>query len=105
MCFLWEAWAAPVSRGTYGTPMGWLVFTNVYVALCGAALTAATYPLLGEPARIDAPVLLVFFATLVVYNLDRLVEPRPGDSQHERWVERHRLPLWVLCCLGCACWT
>ena len=84
--------------------MGWLVFSNVFVALCGAALTAATYPLLGLPPRLDAPVLLVFCATLVVYNLDRLVEPQPGDSAHERWVEQHRGVLWaltLLAALGC----
>ncbi|XAM00409.1 hypothetical protein OT109_03270 [Phycisphaeraceae bacterium D3-23] len=76
--------------------MGWLVFTNLYVALCGAALTAATCMLLGLPIRLGAPAGLVFAATLVVYNLDRLVEPRPGDSPHERWVARHRAALWVL---------
>lgn len=91
---------APTGRGTYGTPMGWLVFTNVYVALCGAALTAATYPLLGLPARVDGPVLLVFCATLVVYNLDRLVEPKPGDSRHERWVEPRRGVLWAITALA-----
>jgi len=82
--------------------MGWLVFTNVYVALCGAALTVATYPLLGLPARVDGPVLLVFCATLVVYNLDRLVEPKPGDSRHERWVEPRRGVLWALTALAAA---
>ena len=84
--------------------MGWLVFSNLFVALCGAALTAATYPLLGQPPRIDAAVLLVFCGTLVVYNLDRLVEPVPGDTLHEQWVARHRKPLWALpalASLGC----
>ncbi|MEM9414227.1 MAG: hypothetical protein AAGA29_01960 [Planctomycetota bacterium] len=84
--------------------MGWLVFTNLYVALCGAALTATTYTLLGWPVRIDAAVALVFWATLVVYNLDRLVEPSPGDSPHERWVARRRRPLWgitALAAIGC----
>lgn len=81
--------------------MGWLVFSNLYVALCGAALTAATYPLLGLPPRIDAAVGLVFAATLVVYNLDRLVDPHrevaaAEASQHERWVSEHRGLLWAL---------
>lgn len=74
--------------------MPWLVFTNLYVATCGASLTAASYALLGLPIRIDAVVGIVFFSTLVIYNLDRLVEPRPGDSEHERWVESHRRILW-----------
>lgn len=91
----------------YGTAMGWLVFSNLYVACCGAALTAASYALLGSSPRIDRVVLLVFFGTLVIYNLDRLVEPAPGDSAHERWVAEHRRPLWgltLLAALGaCAC--
>lgn len=90
--------------------MGWLVFSNLYVALCGAALTAATYPLLGLPPRIDAVVGLVFAATLVVYNLDRLVDPHrdvaaADASQHERWVSEHRGLLWALTAVagaGCA---
>ncbi|MGB0767386.1 MAG: hypothetical protein ACPGYV_06720, partial [Phycisphaeraceae bacterium] len=76
--------------------MNWVVFGNLYVALCGAALTAATYTLYGLPARVDAVVAVVFFATLVIYNLDRLVEPHPGDTAHERWVETHRGGLWRL---------
>ncbi|MFN3168458.1 MAG: UbiA family prenyltransferase [Phycisphaeraceae bacterium] len=76
--------------------MRWVVFTNVYVALCGAALTAATYSLLGVAPRFDAVAGLVFCCTLIVYNLDRLVEPRPGDTEHERWVERHRPMLWAI---------
>ncbi|MFI4862390.1 MAG: hypothetical protein ACIAXF_17125 [Phycisphaerales bacterium JB063] len=81
------------------------MFTNLYVALCGAALTAATYTLLGWPVRADAATALVFSATLVVYNLDRLVEPSPGDSPHEKWVAQHRGMLWGLTGLataGCA---
>lgn len=89
--------------------MGWLVFSNLYVALCGAALTAATYPLLGLPPRIDAVVGLVFAATLVVYNLDRLVDPHrdvaaADASQHERWVSEHCGLLWALTFLaGAGC--
>jgi len=80
--------------------MGWLVFSNLFVAFCGAALTAATYPLLGQPPRIDAVVMLVFCGTLVVYNLDRLVEPTPGDTLHEQWVARHRPALWLVAAIA-----
>jgi 4-hydroxybenzoate polyprenyltransferase len=68
----------------------------MYVAICGAALTAASYALLGVPPRLDAVAGLVFCCTLVIYNLDRLVEPRPGDTAHEQWVERHRRALWAI---------
>lgn len=76
--------------------MPWLVFTNLYVALCGAALTAASDALLGLSPRLGPVSGLVFCCTLVIYNLDRLVEPRPGDSEHEQWVEHHRGLLWGL---------
>lgn len=82
--------------------MGWLVFSNLYVAFCGAALTAASYPLIGVAPRVDAVVALVFFGTLIIYNLDRLVEPQPGQSPHERWVQAHRRPLWAMVVLACA---
>ena len=77
-----------------------VVFTNLYVALCGAGLTAASYVLFGLPPRVDPVVAIVFCCTLVIYNLDRLVEPRPGDSAHERWVESHRPLLWGLTILS-----
>lgn len=82
--------------------MQWVVFTNVYVALCGALLTAATDALLGLPPRLDHVAGVVFCSTLVIYNLDRMVEPHPGDSEHERWVEQHRRLLWALTLLGAA---
>lgn len=72
------------------------MFTNLYVALCGAALTAASYVLLGLPARVDHVSGLVCCCILVIYNLDRLVEPNPGDSVHERWVGEHHRVLWGL---------
>ncbi|MEO0474877.1 MAG: UbiA family prenyltransferase [Planctomycetota bacterium] len=80
--------------------MPWVVFTNIYVALCGACLAAATYVLLGQPMRLDHTAGLVFCCTLVIYNLDRLVEPKPGDSEQERWVESHQLVLWALTSAG-----
>jgi 4-hydroxybenzoate polyprenyltransferase len=76
------------------------VFTNLYVALCGAALTAASPMLLSEPLRLDSVTGLVFCCTLFVYNLDRLVEPSPGDSDHEQWIETHRGLLWGLAILS-----
>jgi 4-hydroxybenzoate polyprenyltransferase len=82
--------------------MPWLVFTNLYVALCGAALTSGSYVLLGFAPRIDHVVGVVFCSTLVIYNLDRLVEPHPGNSELERWVEQHRRSLWGLVAVATA---
>lgn len=97
-----RAWPAarPNSAWCYGTAVPWVVFTNIYVALCGAALTGASYVLLGLPPRLDHIPVLVFCCTLVIYNLDRLVEPHPGGSEHERWVEAHRPILWGLTLAG-----
>lgn len=86
----------------YVTAVRWLVFTNVYVAACGAALTAASVVLLGLPARVDHISALVFCSTLVIYILDRLVEPNPGDSAHEQWVATHRRGLWGLTLISAA---
>lgn len=80
----------------YGTAVRWIVFTNIYVAACGAALTAATDALLDQTPRLGPVAALVFCCTLVIYNLDRLVEPNPGDTEHERWIAAHPKPLWVL---------
>jgi len=78
------------------------VFTNLYVALCGAALTASSGALLGLPIRITPVSGLVFCCTLVIYNLDRLAEPSPGDSAHERWVDSHRRLLWGITFISAA---
>lgn len=86
----------------YVTSVRWAVFSNVYVALCGAALTAATPAMFGHAPSVNAPAVMVFCCTLVIYNLDRLVEPHPGDSAHERWVERHRKGLWAITSAGVA---
>jgi len=76
--------------------MRWIVYSNLYIAFCAASLTAATYTLLGQPPRFDVLAGLVFCCTLVIYNLDRLIEPYPGDTEHERWVRRYHKPLWAL---------
>lgn len=78
------------------------MFINVYVAACGAALTAASFVLLGLPFQVDHVSALVFCCTLVIYNLDRLVEPNPGDSVHEQWVATHRRLLWGLTLISAA---
>ena len=88
--------------------MSWLVFTNLYVGFCGAALTYATYPLIGQPPRLNAVVAIVFCATLLIYNLDRLAERSTGGSAHARWVDEHRPVLWALTLLaglGCVAWA
>lgn len=81
--------------------MSFLVFSNLFVAVCAASLVWATSIELGLPwAWVDPMVGLVFFATLLVYNLDRVsgtspedaVAPRDGDEgdRRHRWIARRR---------------
>ena len=74
--------------------MNFLLFTNLFIALAAGLMTLQTQVLLGETPRVDALVATVFFGTLAVYNLDRLVgsrrEDRVDSTRRHRWVRRHR---------------
>ncbi len=56
--------------------MSWLIKSNLYVSLCAASLAWVTYCALDMPLHTLIPpqpaVVLLFFATLFIYNLDRL---------------------------------
>lgn len=70
-----------------------LIYSNLYVSACAASLVLATQALLSGAARVDALSALVFFATLLVYNLDRLAsggEDRLDPSPRHQWVRRHQ---------------
>lgn len=60
--------------------MSALIYSNVYVSLCAASLVWATRAQLGaEIGWVDPMVGLVFFATLLVYNLDRILPASAED--------------------------
>ncbi len=95
-----------------------LLFTNLWISLAAGLVTADSYVRLGHAPRAFPVPLLVFFATLVVYNLDRLVHGADEDavdrSDRHRWVARHRRGLFVLTaaaalgvasCLAAVSWT
>lgn len=83
-----------------------LLFTNLWIALAAGLVTVETYPRLGAAPRLWPVPALVFFATLVVYNLDRLLRTATEDtvdrSPRHLWVDRHRRGLWVLTAVAAA---
>ncbi|MCS6917974.1 MAG: UbiA family prenyltransferase [Chitinophagales bacterium] len=78
-----------------------LLFGNLFIALCGAACTAATSLQLGTGDYEHAPVAFVFFSTLGVYNLHALLGRRqPVGEVVEPWVRAHRFHILLLCIIG-----
>jgi hypothetical protein len=81
-----------------------LLFSSVYIAVGAAVLTHGTYGLLGAQAPSWGLTALVFFGTLVVYNLDRLVGSDKEDSlsktERHTWVYEKKRYLWALVALG-----
>lgn len=79
--------------------MTFLVFSNLFIALAAVAFTHESYYLLGVDPRVGPLLALVFCATLVVYNLDRLsgasAEDAVDATRRHRWVDRHRRLLWA----------
>lgn len=77
-----------------------LVFSNLFIAAAAALVTWDSYARLGRPGPPGPEVWLVFFATLVVYELDRLLgaseEDRVDASARHLWLRGHRRALWAL---------
>lgn len=84
--------------------MRFLIYSNLYIAVAATLLTQASYWLLGVDPRWDALSVLVFSATLLVYNLDRLVsaseEDKVAGSERHVWIRDHANMLWGLAGLG-----
>lgn len=78
--------------------MKWFVYSNLLIAASAALVTRATYVLLGGAPEWNAFVALVFWATLLVYNLDRLTDASDEDqidaTERHRWIRRHERLLW-----------
>lgn len=80
------------------------IYSNLYIAAAATLLTQASYHLLGLDPRWDALSMLVFSATLLVYNLDRLVSASAEDevagTDRHVWIREHDRMLWALAGLG-----
>ncbi|MFW5966249.1 MAG: UbiA family prenyltransferase [Persicimonas sp.] len=76
-------------------------FSNIWVAAAAAALTLQTTYCLDDAHPVSASLfVLVFCATLFIYNLDRLVSASREDAveltDRHRFIQRHRRLLWGL---------
>ncbi|MBI2271501.1 MAG: UbiA family prenyltransferase [Bacteroidetes bacterium] len=80
-----------------------LLFGNLFVSLCAGALTAQTYLLFHIRPNL-AYIAFIFFATLCLYNLQRVVlSPAYGQtipSIRHHWIINHRKTLISLFSLG-----
>jgi 4-hydroxybenzoate polyprenyltransferase len=80
-----------------------LIFSNLFIALAAVALTCETFYLLDAPRVLQQEssyglVASIFFATLFVYNLDRLVSVSREDAvevtERHRWIRARKKWLW-----------
>ena len=80
--------------------MTFLIFSNLFIAAAAALFTHESYYLLGADPHLSPLLGLVFAATLVVYNLDRLSDAAEEDdvavSERHEWIRRRRPLLWGL---------
>ncbi|MFD2161205.1 UbiA family prenyltransferase [Paradesertivirga mongoliensis] len=72
--------------------LDFLLFSNLFIALCAVAQAQVTYHLLGIPC--DKQVLgILFFATLALYNFSTFMakpaEPRKSPFRRVRWTHRN----------------
>lgn len=76
-----------------------VVFSNIWISLSAATLTAQTLFLYDIKWRWTA-LLFVFFATLFSYNFQRLTRHKINiehyDSERVIWIKRHRLFLLII---------
>lgn len=70
-----------------------LLYSNIYIALAAASLSHASARLMGDTAPWSPLATLTFSATLLVYNLDRLVGTSREDmilqSPRHTWIRDH----------------
>jgi hypothetical protein len=80
------------------------IFGNIFISACTLSLFLETYLQLGAPVTIDGLAMLVFFATLFLYNFHRLMgvrRIRPEDHGIiTGWASKHRFSLFMLAIIG-----
>ncbi len=79
-------------RNTFNKALDYVLFSNVFIALCAVAQAKVTYYLLN--AECDKHVLgILFFATLALYNFSMLLskpaEPQKSPFKRVRWIDNH----------------
>ena len=81
-----------------------VIFGNIVIAVCALLLSLETYLQLQLPVRLDGLSMLVFFATLSLYNIHRLLVVS-RLQQHDysivtAWAAQHRFTLFMLSLIG-----
>lgn len=80
------------------------IFGNIVIAVCALVLSLETYLQLQLPVRLDGLAMLVFFATLSLYNLHRLLVvsrlQQQDYSMVTDWAAQHRFTLFMLTLIG-----
>lgn len=67
-----------------------LVYSNLFIGLCAAALAAETFLLYGLPRSLDWYIPLLFYCTLFVYSLHYASKLRKGKSgSRMQWCRQH----------------
>lgn len=82
----------------------WVLYSNLFIALCAAALVWETEILLGISAGIDAISTLVFFATLFLYGGHRMLSlqriPDSNRNHQLKWSKKYQFAIFILTLLG-----
>lgn len=80
------------------------IFGNIFISACTLSLFLETYLQLGAPVVIDGLAMLVFFATLFLYNFHRLMGVRRIKPEDHGiitgWASKHRFSLFMLAIIG-----
>jgi 4-hydroxybenzoate polyprenyltransferase len=75
----------------------WIVYTNLFIALCATALTGETFVVLQIPASDYWYLLLIFFAVLFIYNLHYYKKAgRTNQADRDAWSYKRRSFLLTL---------
>lgn len=81
-----------------------ILFGNIYIALGTVCLIQSSIIQLGLPDYLYNFALLAFFATLFVYNLQRIfykTSPKPSQvSVRRAWIAKNQMALKILAALG-----
>ena len=82
----------------------WILFSNLFIAVCAAALVWESEILLGISAGIDTVSLMIFFSTLFLYGTHRMLAIRriPDENKTRMllWSKKYQFALFILALLG-----
>ncbi|QHL87865.1 hypothetical protein GU926_10650 [Nibribacter ruber] len=86
--------------------LDFILFSNLFIAVCAAALVWETYMLSGMPISLRLGV-MAFFATLFVYNADSLLPYKFNQdvplTPRMAWVQQNKLVLMAMAAISVLC--